>query len=109
MNFEKCKPRIVWGAMLAILLLCAISFAGSVQTVKSQYSGPVYIRSDGSIDPSTAPIQRVGDVYTLLDTFVGNITVEKDNIVVDGASYAIEGTAIGNTVTVGVAISFRSN
>lgn len=109
MNTKKHKPRIGWGAMLALLLLCAMYFADSVPTVKSQYSGPVYIRSDGSIEPSTAPIQRIGDVYTLLDTFAGNITVEKDNIVIDGASFAIEGTAIGTAVTVGVDISFRSN
>ena len=94
--------------MLAFLLL-ALSFAGNIQTVKSQFSGPVYIRSDGSIDPSTAPIQRVGDVYTLRETLVGNITVEKDNIVVDGAAFTIEGTAIGNAVTIGVDISFRNN
>ena len=109
MNTKKCKPKIIWGATLALLLLFAVYLVGSFQTVKSQYSGPVYIRSDGSIEPSTAPIQRVGDVYTLLDTFVGNITVEKDNIVIDGASYTIEGTAIGTAVTVGVDLSFRSN
>ena len=109
MNTKKYKPRIIWGAMLSLLLLCAVAFAATVQVVKSQFSGPVYIRSDGNIDPSAAPIQRVGDVYTLLDTFVGNITVEKDNIVIDGASYTIEGTAIGTAVTVGVDLSFRSN
>jgi parallel beta-helix repeat protein len=102
------KPKL-FGTLFALLLLCAMYSAGSFQTVKSQYSGPVYIRSDGSIDPSTAPIQRVENVYTLLDTFVGNITVEKDNVVIDGASYAIEGTAIGTTVTAGVDLSFRSN
>ena len=106
MNFKQSK---LLGAMIAILLLCAMAFAGSVQTVKSQYSGSVYIRSDGSIDPSAAPIQRVGDTYTLLGTFVGNITVEKDNIVIDGAGYTIEGTAIGAEVTVGVELSSRSN
>jgi len=109
MNFEKCKPKIVKGAMLALLLLCAISFASSVQPVKSQYSGSVYIRSDGNVDPSTAPIQRVGDIYTLRETFVGNITIEKDNIVVDGDGYTVQGMAIGNDVTIGVDVSFRSN
>src|SRR3972149_558025 len=81
MNFNKCKLRIIWSTMLAFLLL-SLSFAGNIQTVKSQFSGPVYIRSDGSIDPSTAPIQRVGDVYTLRETLVGNITVEKNNVTI---------------------------
>ena len=106
MNFTKSKLS---GTTIVLLLLCAIAFAVSVQTVTSQYSGPVYIRSDGSIDPSTAPIQRVGDVYTLLGTFVGNITVEKDNIVIDGAGFIVEGTAIGAEVTIGVDLSSRSN
>ena len=106
MKFKKSKLS---GVMLAFILLFAVAFAGSVQTVKSQYSGPVYIRSDGSIDPSTAPIQRTGNVYTLIDTFAGNITVEKDNIVIDGVGYTLAGTAIGATVTVGVDLSFRSN
>ena len=56
-----------------------------------------------------APIQRVGNVYTLSDNIVGNITLQKDNIVIDGAGKTVEGTAIGNEVTIGVDISFRRN
>ncbi len=106
MNFKKGKFP---GVVLALFLLSVMAFAGSFQTAKSQYSGSVYIRSDGSVDPSTAPIQRVGNVFTMLTSFVGNITVEKDNIVIDGAGYILAGTAIGAEVTVGVDLSFRSN
>ncbi|MCJ7652539.1 MAG: right-handed parallel beta-helix repeat-containing protein, partial [Actinobacteria bacterium] len=58
-------------------------------------NGTIYIRADGSIDPPDAPISSIDNVtYTL----TGNITsdadgmvVERDNIVVDGAGYTIQG------------------
>lgn len=81
----------------------------SVGQATLQFSGNVIIRGDGSIDPSAAPVQRVGEVYTLLESFVGNITVQRDNIIVDGAGYQIESIAIGTETTIGVSISFRSN
>jgi parallel beta-helix repeat protein len=55
----------------------------------------IYIRADGSVDPSGAPILRKGDVYTLTSSITSNATngivVEKDNIVVDGSGFSIEG------------------
>jgi len=58
----------------------------------------IYIKSDGSIDPSTAPIQQVGDAYT----FTGNITdytivIQRDNIVVDGAGFSLTQTPINTS------------
>jgi len=50
------------------------------------------IRSDGSIDPPTASIQRNGDVYNLTDNIIGyTIAVERDNIVLDGSGYTLQG------------------
>jgi parallel beta-helix repeat protein len=50
------------------------------------------IRSDGSIDPSSAPIHRDGDIYTFTDNIVGyTIIVEKDDIILDGGGYTLKG------------------
>lgn len=50
------------------------------------------IRSDGSIDPPTASIHRDGNVYTLTDNIVNyTIAAERDNIVIDGGGYALQG------------------
>jgi len=49
------------------------------------------IRGDGSVDPSTAPIQRDGNVYTFTGNLNGPLVIEKDGIVVDGAGYALLG------------------
>lgn len=59
----------------------------------------IIIRSDGSVEPSTAPIQRSGRVYTLTDDIVGyTIAVERDNIALDGGGYTIQGN--GNSTGV---------
>lgn len=52
----------------------------------------IYIRSDGTVVPSTVPIQRAGSIYT----FTGDLTnstmvVERDNIVIDGAGHKLQG------------------
>jgi parallel beta-helix repeat protein len=81
--------------ILGLLLLSILSVTLGIQRVKA--SGTVYIRSDGSIDPTTAPIQRVEDYYTLtgnISSDTSGIVVEKSNIVIDGAGYAIIGTGI---------------
>jgi parallel beta-helix repeat protein len=52
----------------------------------------IYIRSDGSVDPLTAPIERKGNYYTLTDDVVlYTIEIQHDNIVLDGAGHTIRG------------------
>ncbi len=47
---------------------------------------------DGSIQPSDAPIQRSGDVYTLTsDVHVRGLSIEKAGITLDGAGYTLSG------------------
>jgi nitrous oxidase accessory protein NosD len=55
--------------------------------------GTIYITADGSINPSTAPIQRAGDVYTFTGDINGTITI-------DGAGYTLQGTGSENGITV---------
>ena len=99
------KP--VSGVMLTLLLIGMLALSFNIQPVKA--SGTVYIRADGSIDPPDAPILTVDNVtYTLTGNITSDgdgIVVERDNIVVDGAGYALQGTGSGT----GIVLSGRSN
>jgi parallel beta-helix repeat protein len=97
------------GLLLTLLLFYSVSFAVSAQAATSSFSGSVFIRSDGNIDPSAAPVQRSGETYLFLVSIVGNVTIQKDNVVIDGAGYEIGSTGIGTETTIGVDISFRTN
>lgn len=64
------------------------------------------IRSDGSVDPPTAPIQRNGETYTLLNDIFGySIVIERNNVVLDGGDYTLKG--YGNST--GIFIRNRTN
>jgi len=93
---EKMHKKIHSGIMLTLLLTGILTLAFNTQPVKA--SGTIYIRADGSIDPSTAPIQRDRDVYTFTDNINDEIVVEKDNIVVDGAGYILRGLGSGRGI-----------
>jgi len=102
---RKLEKRAVSGIMLTLLLLSILALAFNVQPVGS--SGTIYIRADGSVDPPTAPIQRDGDIYTFTDNIYDSIVVQRDNIMVDGVSFTLQGTgAIGSR---GFDISYRRN
>ncbi|MEM3703119.1 MAG: hypothetical protein QXX79_01660, partial [Candidatus Bathyarchaeia archaeon] len=89
---KSCRTSLI--VVLATLLLFCSSLAVNVKPVKA-WSGTVYIGEDGSIYPSDAPIITSDNItYTL----TGNITssgdgidVERNNIIIDGAGYTIEG------------------
>jgi len=81
-------------AVLTILLIGVLALSFNVQPVKA-WAGTVYIRADGSIDPPDAPIITYDNVtYTLTDNITSSadgIVVERDNIVINGAGYTIQG------------------
>jgi hypothetical protein len=66
-------------------------------------SRTIYIRADGSIDPPTAPIYTADNItYTLTGNVTADangIVIERNNIVVDGAGYAVMGRGSGNGTT----------
>jgi len=87
------------------------SYASDVVTVPDNLF-PICIRTDGSVDPTTAPIQRNGDVYILTNNITrarsSGIIVEKDNAILDGAGYTIQGDSFWGPGT-GVILNGRSN
>jgi nitrous oxidase accessory protein NosD len=79
-------------AALTLILICLMaSGAVCVQPIKAQYQGNITINADGSISPSAAPIQQTGNTYTLTSDVDGDITVETNNIVLDGKGYTLLG------------------
>ena len=77
---------------------------------------PIYIRSNGSIDPSTAPIQRTGDTYILTNNITNRtLEVQKDNVTIDGAGFTLTQAPINTSgmIPIGwypeVTLSGRSN
>ena len=55
--------------------------------------GVIYIKPDGQVSPSTAPISNDGNNhYTLTANIADPIIVGKNNIVIDGANHRIQGT-----------------
>lgn len=81
-----------------VLVLSSIPmFVESIKPVEA--SGTIYIRADGSIDPPTANITTIGNVtYTFAGNIYDEIVVERDNIVVDGAGYTLQGTGTGTGI-----------
>lgn len=75
--------------MILCLFLVSISVIAMVKAEDT-----IYIRADGSVE-GTDGILRDGNVYTFTGNIVNqSIIVEKDDVVVDGAGYTIEGDEI---------------
>lgn len=90
--------------LIVLLILCFIVVSISeIWIVQAQST--IYIRADGSVE-GTDKIQREGNIYTFTDNIVNQfIVVEKDDIVVDGAGYTLQGTGVGE----GIGLDGRSN
>jgi parallel beta-helix repeat protein len=118
---RKEKRRMKMSKLAFIVLLLSMSLAFNIQPVKSDWTWTetIYIRADGSVDPDTAPISTVDNItYTLTDNIVGDISewssaivVERDNIVVDGAGYTLQGTgsARDHSIVIGMNLTGRIN
>ncbi len=105
------KKQVLTTAFIVVLLSSALVGVQFVRLAEAnfmpmQIPQPAFIiRSDGSVDPSTAPIQRDGNVYTFTDDIAGyTIAFERDNVVIDGGGYSL----IGNGNSTGIFILNRN-
>ena len=90
--------------MLTLLLLSMLTLLFNVQPAKA--SGTIYIEADGSVNPPSAPISTVDNVtYTFTADIYDSIVVERDDIVVDGAGYTVQGAGWWS----GIDLSYRNN
>jgi parallel beta-helix repeat protein len=100
-----------WVVFLLALLSSAV-FVGVVKPATVTAPGTIYIRSDGSVDPETPSIQRAGDTYTFNEDIhspfvldMSALVVEKDNIVLNGAGFSLQGVGSG----LGINVTSRNN
>jgi parallel beta-helix repeat protein len=102
---ERMKAgKVLFLVLLIMVSLCVINTV----PVQSQETGIIYIQSDGSVTTSTGaevPIEKNGNVYTFTDNINSYyIVVQRDNIVIDGAGYAL-----GAQGDIGIDMSYRNN
>jgi parallel beta-helix repeat protein len=81
-------------ALIVVLLVGIVGVTFRVQMVRA--SGTIYIRTDGSIEPSAANITTFDNVtYTFTDNIYGEIVVERSNIVIEGSGHVLQGSGWG--------------
>ena len=84
--------KVSVGYVLLLVLLILVPTNLFIKEVKAEI--PIYIRTDGSIDPASAPIQRNGEIYTLTEDFFTDndgIIIERNQIILDGADHKLTG------------------
>jgi hypothetical protein len=98
-------PKVMVWAILLLGLICLMA-SPSVYLAKGQppVSSSININADGSVEPSTAPIEYKGNVYTLTSNISGGIVVHRSNIFIDGAGYALNGASQSS-----IGIDLRNN
>lgn len=80
--------------------------AGFIKFFFDKVLNPIYIMADGSVKPSTAPIQRDDDIYTFTNDINNPIVIEKDNITISGNGRVVQGAF---NVSDGLHLSGRNN
>jgi parallel beta-helix repeat protein len=73
--------------LLSVILCFAVVSVPEVGVAAED--GAIYIKADGTVG-GTDKIQRVGDVYTFTGNIEGSISVERNNIIIDGAGYKLQ-------------------
>jgi len=91
-------------SLSALLLTTVLGAAFNIPLVQADHT--IYIRPDGTIDPPTAPISTLDNVtYTFTGNISDSIVIERDNIVIDGAGYTVQGAG----TETGITLSSRNN
>jgi parallel beta-helix repeat protein len=72
----------------------------NIISVKSQWTGTVYILANGDVSPPDAPIETSDKItYTLTEDITSNgvgIEVRRSNIIINGNGYILQGAGIGD-------------
>lgn len=67
----------------------------SVQPVHSASLGKIFIKPNGGVDPSTAPISKSGETYMLTGNIGIQVVLETDDIILEGNGYSLRGSGSG--------------
>jgi len=108
---KRTKKTVLTTAFISVLLFSTLV---GVQLVRLTEANPLpapptrsmQIKSDGTVEPSTVPIQQEGNVYTFMSDISNfTISVNLDNIVIDGGGFRL----IGVGAYTGINLASRSN
>jgi parallel beta-helix repeat protein len=103
--------RLVPELLLVLLLTGLLTLTLNIGTVKSTWTGTVYIRTDGRVDPPDAPITTSDRItYKLVDYITSSgdgIIIERDNIILEGDGYGVQGAETYESK--GIILSNRAN
>ncbi len=83
---------MIKNATLAVVLFFLILIASGLIFIgpgKAQYQGDITINANGGVTPSSAPILQSNNSYYLTSNINGSITVERNNITLQGNKYTI--------------------
>jgi parallel beta-helix repeat protein len=90
--FVAKNRKLVAVAVLAVLVFQAVLMGFEdlgVSGVVWHNSG-IWIGEDGSVEPKSAPIRRVGNVYSFTEDVWSGIGVNRSDVVIDGNGYALK-------------------
>jgi nitrous oxidase accessory protein NosD len=107
---RKARHSLMVYALLFGVLLAVLFVKCDFQHAKGDWvsTEPIYIRVDGTIEPSNVPISTVDLItYTLTDNIIGNnlpnlvmITVQRNNVILDGTGHLLQCTSRQTDATV---------
>lgn len=103
---QKHKKALSVLAIIILALLVCQEATLNLAYANPHYQPPIdpgyyYINVDGSVSPSTAPIQRQGNVYTLTGNITGHpIWIQSYGAVLDGVGYTVKNNRTGYDVGV---------
>jgi hypothetical protein len=81
--------------LLTLIIFMSCLTLLTVKPANAQTFKSITIKADGSIDPSTASLIKIGNVYKVTADIFGNINVKKFNIVLDGGGFSLQGNNSG--------------
>jgi len=94
--------------VLLAFVLVLLSIAVAVRFVRPAVAeGTIYIKADGSVVGTTYITSTDNVTYYLTDNINDEIVVERDNIIVDGNGYTLQGNGTANSK--GFSLSGRNN
>ena len=94
--------KLVLFAFVSVLFSTVMTVNLAEQVEASE---TIYIRADGSVEGTTHILTSDNVTYTFIDNINDFLVVERNNIVVDGVGYTLQGTGSGT----GIYLSGRSN
>ena len=119
------KTKLLDISIIVLFVTLFVAVIQPFQVAKANFfpnPGPdlqrIYIRNDGTVEPASALIENAGSLYKLTGNIVlQTIVIQRDNIVLDGSNYLIQGNASwmgtaphwGDAGNNGIIISGRNN